>query len=168
MGKGRLTANPPNVPGPVGMYSHIARVDAKELLFLAGQVAVDENGEVLAKDDAGAQTRIAYERVGAILADAGATYQDIVQVRTYLVGTENRQSYLDEREKLFGEIYADRVFPRTRLCSSRNSSTRTCSSRSRSSPRLLSDPPVTGGYVTLRQAFEQLLEPPLCISPGGG
>ena len=71
MGKGRLTANPPNVPGPVGMYSHIARVDAGELLFLAGQVAVDENGEVLAKDDAGAQTRIAYERVGAILADAG-------------------------------------------------------------------------------------------------
>ena len=72
---------------------------------------MDENGEVLAKGDAGAQTRIAYERVGAILADAGATYQDIVQVRTYLVGTENRQSYLDEREKLFGEIYADRVFP---------------------------------------------------------
>ncbi|MCY4527827.1 MAG: RidA family protein [Chloroflexi bacterium] len=111
MGKGRLTANPPNVPPPVGMYSHIARVDAKELLFLAGQVAVDENGEVLAKGDAGAQTRIAYEQVGAILADAGATYQDIVQVRTYLVGTENRQSYLDERERLFGEIYADRVFP---------------------------------------------------------
>ena len=64
MGKGRLTANPPNVPGPVGMYSHIVRVDAKELLFLAGQVAVDDNGEVLAKGDAGSQTRIAYERVG--------------------------------------------------------------------------------------------------------
>ncbi len=111
MGKGRLTANPPNVPAPVGMYSHIARVDPNELLFLAGQVAVDENGETLAKGDAGAQTRIAYERVGAILADAGATYQDIVQVRTYLVGTENRQSYLDERQKLFEEIYADRVFP---------------------------------------------------------
>ena len=116
MGKGRLTANPPNVPGPVGMYSHIARVDAKELLFLAGQVAVDDNGEVLAKGDAGAQTRIAYERVGAILADAGATYQDIVQVRTYLVGTENRQSYLDEREKLFGEIYADRSFSPEHVC----------------------------------------------------
>ncbi len=111
MGKGRLTANPPNVPGPVGMYSHIARVDASELLFLAGQVAVDENGEVLAKGDAGGQARIAYERVGAILADAGATYQDIVQVRTYLVGTGNKQSYLDERENLFREIYADGVFP---------------------------------------------------------
>ena len=139
MGKGRLTANPPNVPPPVGMYSHIVRVDAKELLFLAGQVAVDENGEVLAKGDAGAQTRIAYEHVGAILADAGATYQDIVQVRTYLVGTENRQSYLDEREKLFGEIYADRVFPPNTLCSLRLSSSRTCWLRSRLSPRSLSD-----------------------------
>lgn len=111
MGIGRLTANPPNVPPPVGMYSHLVRVHAQELLFLAGQVAVDEQGGVLAKDDAGTQTRIIYERIGAILVDAGASYGDIVQVRTYLVGRENLPSYLAEREKLFGEIYADGVFP---------------------------------------------------------
>jgi enamine deaminase RidA (YjgF/YER057c/UK114 family) len=93
------------------MYSHLVRVEAKELLFLAGQVAVDADGNTVAKGDAGAQTRIAYEHIGGILADAGASYKDIVQVRTYLVGQENLQSYLDEREKLFNEIYADGVYP---------------------------------------------------------
>ena len=111
MGIGRITANPPNVPKPVAMYSHLVRVEARELLFLAGQVAVDAEGNTLAKGDAGAQTRIAYEHIGGILADAGASYKDIVQVRTYVVGQENLQSYLDEREKLFNQIYADGVYP---------------------------------------------------------
>ena len=111
MGIGRLTANPPTVPPPVGMYSHLARVSAGELLFLAGQVAVDDDGAVLAKGDAGEQTRIIYERIGAILQDVGATYQRIVQVRTYIVGRDNMPSYLAARERVFAEIYADGVYP---------------------------------------------------------
>lgn len=111
MGIGRLTANPPDVPDPVGMYSHIVRVEAKELLFLAGQVAVDADGNTLGKGDAGAQTLIAYEYIGNILADAGASYKDIVQVRTYIVGQENLPSYLDARKELFEKIYADGVYP---------------------------------------------------------
>jgi len=111
MGVGRLHANPPTVPKPVGMYSHLVRVEAEELLFLAGQVAVDESGNTLAKGDAAAQTRIAYEYIGLILSDAGASYRDIVQVRTYLVGQENLDPYLKERERLFTELYPDAVYP---------------------------------------------------------
>lgn len=111
MGIGRLTANPPDVPAPVGMYSHLVRVEAGELLFLAGQVAVDGEGNTIGKGDAGAQTRAAYLHIGRILASAGASYEDIVQVRTYLVGRENLQPYLDARKALFEEIYPDGAFP---------------------------------------------------------
>lgn len=108
---GRITTNPPDVPAPVGMYSHLVRVEARDILFLAGQVAVDGEGNTIGKGDAGAQTRAAYQHIGKILASAGASYEDIVQVHTYLVGRENLQPYLDARKDLFEEIYPECAFP---------------------------------------------------------
>ena len=37
-------SNPKGLSKPAGTYSHVARAQAGELLFIAGQVAVDANG----------------------------------------------------------------------------------------------------------------------------
>jgi enamine deaminase RidA (YjgF/YER057c/UK114 family) len=47
--------NPSSLPKPLGAYSHIARAKALELVFIAGQVAVNEGGELVGKGDFGAQ-----------------------------------------------------------------------------------------------------------------
>jgi enamine deaminase RidA (YjgF/YER057c/UK114 family) len=44
-------SNPDTLPKPAGVYSHVARVSAGELLFIAGQVAVDGTGIVVGADD---------------------------------------------------------------------------------------------------------------------
>ncbi len=38
--------NPSGLPKPLGAYSHIARARASELLFIAGQLAINESGEL--------------------------------------------------------------------------------------------------------------------------
>ena len=106
MGKSQRTlSNPSGVHTPVGRYSHLARVKANEFLFLAGQVSVNESGEIVGKDDIGIQTQQAYKNVGRILESEGATFSNVVQVNTYLVGRDAIQPYLTARAVIFDEIY---------------------------------------------------------------
>ncbi|MGZ8156196.1 MAG: hypothetical protein ACXWUK_12930 [Burkholderiales bacterium] len=44
-------SNPDTLPKPAGAYSHVARVSAGELLFIAGQVVVHGTGKVVGADD---------------------------------------------------------------------------------------------------------------------
>jgi enamine deaminase RidA (YjgF/YER057c/UK114 family) len=86
-------------------------VKASELLFLAGQVGLDEDGSIVGPGDAGAQTRQAYDNIARILEAAGASLDDVVQITTYLVGRENLQSYLDARAALFDGVFSGGVGP---------------------------------------------------------
>ena len=103
--------NPEGVHGPVGRYSHLARVKGGELLSLAGQVAVDESGNVVGKGDAAVQTHQVYKNIGTILRSAGADFEHVVQFTTYVVGRRSVQPYLDARTTAFVDIYPDGSYP---------------------------------------------------------
>jgi enamine deaminase RidA (YjgF/YER057c/UK114 family) len=57
---------------------------ADGLVFVSGQVATDDRGEVLGRGDVGAQAEIVFGRIARVLACAGAELTDIVQVTIYL------------------------------------------------------------------------------------
>ena len=107
----RSLSNPEGVYPPVGKYSHLAEVTASKLLFLAGQVSVNEDGALVGEGDVGAQVRQVWENIGAVLAGRGATFADIVSVNTYVVGREAVQPYLDARAEVFAEIFPGEQFP---------------------------------------------------------
>jgi reactive intermediate/imine deaminase len=69
-------------PNPVGPYSHA--VAAGGLVYLAGAVAEDANGQVIAKGDVAAQTRNVIERLRERLEAAGSSLQQVVCVTVYL------------------------------------------------------------------------------------
>lgn len=71
----------PSVHTPPG-YSHAVR--AGGLLFVSGQVALDEQGAVVGAGDMGEQARQAFRNLGAVLAAAGASFADVVKL-TYFV-----------------------------------------------------------------------------------
>ncbi len=71
------------------------------LLFIAGQTAVDDKGEVVGKGDIVAQMRCIYENVGKILEAAGATFDDIVMTTDYIVTTENYKGTAKVRQEYF-------------------------------------------------------------------
>jgi reactive intermediate/imine deaminase len=65
------------------VFGYSQAVRAGGLLFLAGQMPVDTEGHVVAAGDIHGQTRQTFENVKAVLAAAGASLDDIVDMTTY-------------------------------------------------------------------------------------
>jgi enamine deaminase RidA (YjgF/YER057c/UK114 family) len=81
-----------NVPGlaePPG-YTHYAATSGARLVFLAGQVPLDEHGELVGAGDHLAQTRQCLENLARMLEEVGATPQDAVRTTVYVVASEQR------------------------------------------------------------------------------
>ena len=95
---------------PIGAYSHLARVKGGELLFIAGQVSV-ENGEIVAAGDVAAQTRQVYANLAKVLESAGAGFSNVVEFTTYLVGRDAFEPYSETRLELFPELFPDGDYP---------------------------------------------------------
>ena len=100
--------NPPSAPPPAAAYSNLAEVDlgGTRLLILAGQVALDHDGNLVGGDDMRAQTRHVFDAIGALLADRGATFAHVVNIRTYLADMARLREYGEVR----GE-YLDGALP---------------------------------------------------------
>lgn len=95
--------NPPGVGAPVGAYSHVARIDlgSGALLLLSGQIALDDDGELVGAGDMAAQATRVFELIAAILAAHGATLGDVVNIRTYLTDMTLLPEYGQVRRALF-------------------------------------------------------------------
>jgi enamine deaminase RidA (YjgF/YER057c/UK114 family) len=89
---------PDTMAKPVGPYSHATKVTAKQLIFIAGQVPIDSEGNVVGLNqndklanhqtiDVAAQVRQTMMNVKAALEAAGATFNDLVRVDTFVVGS---------------------------------------------------------------------------------
>ena len=67
-------------------FSHAAKSREGVTVHCAGQVAWNENGEVVGEGDLAAQTAQVLENLKTVLAEAGAGPDDVVRMRTYIVG----------------------------------------------------------------------------------
>ena len=115
---------------PIGAYSHAVRVSGGDLLFIAGQVSV-ENGVTVGEGDVAAQTRQVFANLGSVLDSAGATFADVVEFTTYLVGRESFEPFAEARTEIFPELFPTGTIPRTRCSSSAGLPGRSCWWRSR-------------------------------------
>src|SRR4051794_5890106 len=101
----RLTLdNPKTVAAPFGdRFAHVARLDLPggALLMLAGQVAVDDDGRVVAPGDAGRQAERIFELIEAILTAHGAGLSDVLHIRTFLTDLGDLPAYGAVRRRLF-------------------------------------------------------------------
>jgi 2-iminobutanoate/2-iminopropanoate deaminase len=94
--------NPAGVPQPpAGRYSHVARLDVGDgaILILSGQVAVDDGLKVVAPGDMRGQSERIFEIIGRILQAHGASFADIVNIRTYLTDIGKLGEYAEVRMK---------------------------------------------------------------------
>jgi enamine deaminase RidA (YjgF/YER057c/UK114 family) len=77
--------NPPDVHKASG-YTHVVVVNSGKLVILAGQVGLNQKGE-MAPDFAG-QVQQAFANIAAGLAAAGAKPSDLVKLNFYVVGLD--------------------------------------------------------------------------------
>ena len=68
---------------PAPGFSHIALAKGSRLAFVAGQVALDQEFEIIGGDDLGLQTEAAMGNLQTALAEIGATFDDVVRRTIY-------------------------------------------------------------------------------------
>ena len=78
--------NPEDVPRPLKptFSQGVKFTDAKTLVFVSGQVAMDKDGNVVGKADAYAQAMKLLENMKLVLKEAGATFDNVVNLKVYL------------------------------------------------------------------------------------
>jgi enamine deaminase RidA (YjgF/YER057c/UK114 family) len=95
--------NPPGLMKPTG-YTHVVTVQGGKLVFVAGQVALDKEGNVVGKGDLKAQAQQVFENLKTALAAAGASPRDVVKAVTYVVNYSPSQLPVlrEARQAFFG------------------------------------------------------------------
>ena len=89
------------LPEPISHYTDAVR--AGDLLFVSGIVPVDEAGALVGEGDVVEQARQVFRNLGAVLAAAGAGFDDVVKVTVYLTDVDDRARINPVRQEAFGQ-----------------------------------------------------------------
>lgn len=76
--------NPQGMVKP-GAYTPVVTAQGGRTIYVAGQVSLDEKGEVVGRGDLMAQAEQVWRNVGLALKGAGATFNDLVKINVYVV-----------------------------------------------------------------------------------
>jgi enamine deaminase RidA (YjgF/YER057c/UK114 family) len=95
--------NPPALGKPLGQYSHVTRVKANELLFIAGMLAPGDTFD--------AQCTGVFDQIGKALAYAGAGWGNVVQFTTYLVHSQDIAKFMAWRLREFPKMFPNGAYP---------------------------------------------------------
>lgn len=99
----KTLTNPDSVAKPVGLYSHLATVEAGSavFLFVSGQVAMDSEGNLVGQNDFLKQAEQVHENIKAILEAGGATLDDVIKLTTFLTDMSYRAELGAVRRRYF-------------------------------------------------------------------
>src|SRR4051812_42838799 len=107
-------------PRPEGLlhnagFSQVVVAAGKRTIYTAGQVSIDERGNLVGADDLAAQTEQVMRNGGLALAAAGASFADVVKITAYVV------NYKPEHRAIIGRarmpFYGIRALPMMARCS---------------------------------------------------
>jgi enamine deaminase RidA (YjgF/YER057c/UK114 family) len=96
---------------PIGMYSAGFEVDAGRLVFVAGQVAMNAQGQLVGEGDVAAQAAQVFRNIEAVLGEAGCTFRDVVKFTTFLTRAEDFARFGDWRRQEYARRFPDGVYP---------------------------------------------------------
>ncbi len=89
--------------GNQAAYTQVVTVSGTgKMIFVAGQLARDKDGNCVGKGDMRAQIEQVGENIKRCLAAAGATLADIVKTNTYVTDYEEFSKHADMRMRYFG------------------------------------------------------------------
>jgi reactive intermediate/imine deaminase len=91
----------PGTPPALGPYTDA--VIFNDLVFLSGVGALDAAGNLVGGDDAAAQADHIFRIMSDLLAEAGATFADVLKLTIFLTDIADRARIVPVRKKYFGE-----------------------------------------------------------------
>jgi len=104
-GKGEAVrrVNPPELGTPPG-YSQVVDVRASRIIFIAGQTALDRNGELVGGNDFTAQADQVFRNLSAALQSVGGTANDLVKLTVFLRHMDHLPAYREARNRFFATV----------------------------------------------------------------
>ncbi|WP_075214003.1 RidA family protein [Mongoliimonas terrestris] len=106
----KTTLVPPNLSfQPRPSYPYSPGAAAAGFVYTAGQVAWDHEGRLVGGGDVAAQTRQVLSNIRSILAEAGATLDDVLKCNVYLADIRT----FDAMNAVFAEFFPDKPPART-------------------------------------------------------
>jgi reactive intermediate/imine deaminase len=79
----RRFLSPETLPPPFG-YSHVVEAPASKIVYVSGQVPLDDGGQLVGDGDFEAQTRQVFENLSRALEAADAAWSDVVKLDYFL------------------------------------------------------------------------------------
>jgi reactive intermediate/imine deaminase len=95
--------NPESIARPLSNYTHVVRVEIADtaLIYVAGQIALDPQGNLVGENDAGAQTEFVFKQIETILNDAGGSLRDVVKANIYVTDMSHYDEVAAVRNRHF-------------------------------------------------------------------
>jgi enamine deaminase RidA (YjgF/YER057c/UK114 family) len=95
--------NPPELGTPPG-YSQIVEVQVSRMIFIAGQTALDRNGELVGRNDFAAQADQVFRNLSTALQAVGCTASDLVKLTVFLRDMTDLTTYREARNRFFTTV----------------------------------------------------------------
>ena|SRR6266516_3878396 len=95
--------NPPELGTPPG-YSQIVEVTAGRIIFIAGQTALDRDGNVVGRNDFAAQVDQVFNNLSIALQASGCTAANLVKLTVFLTDMDNLVRYREARNRFFASV----------------------------------------------------------------
>lgn len=96
--------NPPTLARPMG-YTHVVEASGARTLYISGQVALDDSGNIVGEGDMGAQARQVFENLHTALRSVGASFKDVVKLTYFVVDMSQMQTVREVRNQYIQPEY---------------------------------------------------------------
>ena len=103
--------NPPGLAPAQGLYSQAACGNPNTLVFVAGQLSVGVDGEIVGTKNFELQFQQIFANLGALLRGLGTDFSSIVKFTTYLTSENDIDTFMKLRAALFPKLFPQLVFP---------------------------------------------------------
>jgi enamine deaminase RidA (YjgF/YER057c/UK114 family) len=107
--------SPPELGSPFAPYSQIAEVPAGRIVFIAGQVASDRDGNTVGADDFDAQCKQVFANIKIALDAAGLSWENVAQFTSYLISEDDIEAFKQYRDRAFPHMFAEGRYPTNTL-----------------------------------------------------
>jgi len=95
--------NPPELGTPPG-YSQVVEVRAASIIFIAGQTALDRDGNLIGKNDFAVQAEQVFRNLAIALQASGCTAANLVKLTVFLTDMDNLATYREARNRFFASV----------------------------------------------------------------
>ena len=95
--------NPPELGAPPG-YSHVVEVRAQRLIFIAGQTALDRNGEIVGRGNFAMQAAQVFKNLDIALRAVACTAANLIKLTVFLRNMDDLSAYREARNRFFATV----------------------------------------------------------------